>query len=114
MKKKDIELLAEAAAIIVSEGGEALPSGDIGALAQTGVEELGEPEPEITEPPLEKHTYDIINKMVKGEVAKKLGFKQILQLNYTANGIVAVMEHEDGNAYKVYITTVDDPRILER
>ena len=38
----------------------------------------------------------------------------MLDLHYTGNGMIAVMEHKDGNAYKFEITLPKEPKIIER
>jgi len=110
MNKKDIQLLSEA---YLNEKPD-LPSGEIGALAQTGVEELEDPSPEVRERPLRSNIFSIVNKMNKGDIKRNLGFEELITLHYTGNGMVAVFEHEDGNAYKFEITIEKDPKIIER
>ena len=102
MNKKDIQLLSEA----YVEEKEALPDGEIGALAQTGVEELEEPYIQEDEFPRSTNIFSIISRLEKGDVAKKLGFVKMVDFRGASDGMVAIFEHKDGNHYEIKIRPV--------
>lgn len=92
---------------VIKEAGEPLPTGELGSLAQRGVEEL-EPETKIKERPLTTHILDIMR-----AIKNIKGFTSLEKLHSIADGMVAVFEHEDGNAYKVYVKQITEPKVGE-
>lgn len=101
MNRKDIELLTEA---YVKEGGENIPEGELGALAQIGIEELGEPPaPPAPKRLIATNIFDIISAMNISSVSERLGFLEMVDFHALADGMVATFAHKDGNTYKVTI-----------
>lgn len=86
-----------------------LPTGEIGSLAQRGVEELEDPShtqdlADINNDELRPtNVIKIITDLIQSDTFSELGFTKVKDFHSTVDGAVALFNHKDGNTYKLFI-----------
>lgn len=112
MNKKDIQIIAET---YIKEYNASLPTGELGALAQRGVEEYEDTSNTKEREELNNvdsnrikstNIFDIFVKLKKNDISKKLGFIDMVDFHAAADGMVATFKHKDGNDYEIYIKPI--------